>query len=119
MYYNNKENYDCNRFDYENENRYNSNNKRNCCVRRVEETFCCPSYYYEEEKTDCKENKKQETYFPCYEGYITLYPKHSYFDMKKDEQKHNICNNHNSRQNNDCESRNNNRCGFCGLFSRW
>ena len=119
MYYNNKGNYDFNRFDYENENRYNSNNNRNCCVRHVEETFCCPSYY-EEEKNDCKENKKEENFYPCYEGYIMLYPKNSYCNIKKDNQKHDNCHKCNSKQNDDCESKNSrNRCGFCGLFGRW
>ena len=102
----------CNNCDFEEKDF----NEKKCCVKRVEETYCCFPSYYNEEKDGCKKEDKKETYeYPCYEGTIYLCPKKSHCNVKEDKySKDDRCNKDN-HHNYRCH----NRCGFCGLFSRW
>ena len=113
-YMNNKDEC-CNDYSKNNDTHYNFDNvnnynrKRGCCVRKVEETICCyPSYYNEE-----KEDKKDEHFYPCYEGIFTLCPRKSYCYNKEDN-KQDSC----YKDDKKYENRNN-KCCFCRLFSRW
>ena len=83
----------------------NYNQSNNCCLKHVEETFlCCPSYYAEE-KENYIENQKEETTFPCYEGYFRLCPTKSKCHSKQE-----------NVQDNDCKCHSNRKCNFCNMF---
>ena len=110
-YYDNDIDYE-NRYEFNNSHRHNE--KRNCCVKKVEETYlCCPSYYNENKYED----KKEELFYPCYEGTFTLCPRKSY--CSNNEIKHDKCNKYNMKEENHDNRCLRNRCCFCRLFSRW
>ena len=110
MYYNSK-NCENTRDCYNCRHESNDFNKNSCCVKRVEETYFCYPSYYNEENDDCKDRKKGEFLFPCYEGYVKLCPEKSCNHSNKE----NTCDNQGS---NNCHKKQS-RCCFCNLFSRW
>lgn len=117
MNYNERYNEFDRRCDCNQNNDYDYNTKRPCCVKRVEETFCCYPSYYNEEKKEEKKEKQQE----YWEGTFKIYPKKECDKRQDNDYKHeNRC--ERKEDNHEC-CRNHNRCclGLCNLFRncRW